>query len=213
VSIDTELQPHDVMDDHPIDLLRLYVAAGAVEGLKGLSSARRNEYVADIEAVAKLVAGGATEVGLRGSVKIDQKIDVDTNMKLSDAAEAARKVGKMLATEKFAKLNNHCIQDIETWDDADEAIAQDVCSRVLAGKSIVAAGDDAQLLAGVTLALLQNPDLYDAATKLLNDALDDSFDRDPIWGVTLRGHAVMAVEGWAKGKVGKAKKKAVGKKR
>ena len=113
-------------------------------------------------------------------------------MKLSDAVEAARKVGKMLATEKFAALNNHCIQDIETWDDSDEAAAQDVCARVLAGNSIVRTGDDAQLLAGVTLALLQKPELYDAATKLLNAALDDSFDQDPIWGSTLRGHAMMA---------------------
>src|SRR5205085_2781516 len=100
VGIDAELQPHDVMDDHPIDLLRLYVAAGAVAGLKGLSAGRRNDYVAAIEAVAKLVAVGVTEVGLHGSVTIEgfDKIDLDANMKLPDAAEAARKVGKMLAT-------------------------------------------------------------------------------------------------------------------
>ena len=216
VGIDAELQPHDVMDDHPIDLLRLYVAAGAVAGLKGLSAGRRNDYVAAIEAVAKLVAVGVTEVGLHGSVKIEgfDKIDLDANMKLPDAAEAARKVGKMLATESFAKLNNHCIQDIETWDDADEAIAQDVCARVLAGKSIIAAGDDAQLLAGVTLALLQEPGLYDAATKLFNAALDDSFDRDPIWGATLRGHAMMGVSaGAAAEKPAKKKAKKTGKKR
>lgn len=216
VGIDAELQPHDVMDNHPIDLLRLYVAAGAVEGLKGLTAGKRNDYVANIEAVAKLVAVGVTEVGMHGSVKIEgfEAIDPKTNMKLSDAADAARKVGKMLVTETFAKLNNHCIQDIETWDDADEAIAQDVCARVLAGKSIVRTGDDAQLLAGVTLALLQKPGLYDAATRLLNAALDDSFDRDPIWGATLRGHAVMGASAGAaaKAKAGKGKKKAGGKK-
>ena len=191
VGIDAEVQPGDIMDDHPIDLLRLYVAIGAVEGLKGLSAAKRNDYVASIEAVAKLVSIGVTEVGLHGIDQGRRQGRPDTNMKLSDAVEAARKVGKMLATEKFAALNNHCIQDIETWDDSDEVAAQDVCARVLAGNSIVRTGDDAQLLAGVTLALLQKPELYDAATKLLNAALDDSFDQDPIWGSTLRGHAMM----------------------
>ena len=69
VGIDAEVQPGDIMDDHPIDLLRLYVAIGAVEGLKGLSASKRNDYVASIEAVAKLVSIGVTEVGLHGSIK------------------------------------------------------------------------------------------------------------------------------------------------
>jgi hypothetical protein len=210
VGIDAEVQPGDIMDDHPIDLLRLYVAIGAVEGLKGLSASKRNDYVASIEAVAKLVSIGVTEVGLHGSIKGAAK-GPDTNMKLSDAVEAARKVGKMLATEKFAALNNHCIQDIETWDDSDEVAAQDVCARVLAGNSIVRTGDDAQLLAGVTLALLQKPELYDAATKLLNAALDDSFDQDPIWGSTLRGHAMMGGRVSALATAGKAAKVKAGK--
>ncbi len=214
VGIDTEVQPGGIMDNHPIDLLRLYVAVGAVEGLKGLSAAKRNDYIAAIEAVAKFVSIGVTEVGLQGSIKGSDKPD-DTNMKLSDAVEAARKVGKMLATDRFAALNNHCIQDIETWDDADEKAAQAVCTRVLAGQTIVRVGDDAQLLAGVTLALLQQPELYDAATKLLNAALDDSFDQDPIWGSTLRGHAMMAgrarVSALANATTGKATKAKAGK--
>lgn len=196
---DTAVLPNGDMDGHPIDLLRFHVAIGAVEGLKGLSTSRRNDYIASIEAVAGLVGLGVTEIGLRGRVTIDgdKKVDVHADMKLSDAAAAARKIGKMLATDKFARLNNRCIQDIETWDDSDEDIAQDVCNRVLAGQPIVASGDDAQLLAGVTMALLQKPELYEAATRQLEEALDDSFDRDPIWGATLRGHALAAAGGRA----------------
>jgi hypothetical protein len=190
VSSDSNTLPNGRMEEHPIDLLRFYVAAGAVDALKDLSAAKRRDYVADIEAVAGLVAGGATEIGLRGQIGA---VDIDTNMKLSDAAEAARKVGGLLAGGKFEKLNGHCIQDIETWDDADEAAAQAIAARVLSQQSIVARGDDAQLLAGVTLALLQKPSLYDVATSLLNAALDDSFDRDPIWGATLpHAHMILA---------------------
>jgi hypothetical protein len=210
VSIDTELRPNGQMDDHPIDLLRFYIAAGAVDGLKGLSVARRNEYGASIEAVAKLIAGGATEVGLRGRVEIGpaNSVDVHASMKLSVAADAARKVGKMLVTAHFDALNGHCIQDIETWDDLDEEIAQEIAGRVLDQQSIVAHGDDAQLLAGVNLALLQRPELYNSATSLLNAALDDSFDRDPIWGATLPGHTITAAAGRAAGKRKPAKGRA-----
>ena len=162
--------------------------------MRGLSAARRDEYIAGIEALAGRVGLGLTDVSLRGRVLVDRdkKIEIDTRMKLSDAAAAARKVGRMLVTEKFARLNGRCVQDIETWDDADENVAQEIRDKVLAGQSIVASGDDAQLLAGVTLALLQEPGLYDDATARLNEALDESFDRDPIWGATLRGHALAA---------------------
>ncbi|SIT39393.1 hypothetical protein BN2476_220003 [Paraburkholderia piptadeniae] len=44
-------------------------------------------------------------------------------------------------------------------------------------------GDDAHLLAGVTLALLQRPDHYDELTANLAAALDQSFKSDPIWGM------------------------------
>ena len=211
ISIDTEVKPNGQMDEHPIDLLRFYIASGAVAGLKSLSATRRDQYVADIEAVANLIAGGATEVGLRGRVEISpaNSISVHADMKLSDAADAARKVGRMLTTDIFEKLNGHCIQDIETWDDPDEDIAQEIASQVLAQLSIVALGDDAQLLAGVTMALLQRPDLYNSATSLLNAALDDSFDRDPIWGATLRGRALIAASSAsATGKRKPAKSKA-----
>jgi hypothetical protein len=215
VALDTSVLPNGEMDAHPIDLLRFYIAAGAVEGLKGLSDTRRGEYIAAIEALARLVAGGMSEVGLRGRVTFDRdkKIEIDANMQLTEAADAARKVGRMLATASFAKLNNRSIQDIETWDDADEDVAQEICKKVLAGESIVAAGDDAQLLAGVTLALVQKPERYDMATSLLNAALDDSFDRDPIWGATLRGSASTLVAGNRPAARAKPAKKKAAKKR
>ncbi len=128
LSNDTDALPNGQLEGHPIDLLRLYVASGAVATLKDLSAAKRNNYVEGIEELAKLVAGGATEIGVRGLIG---SFDIDTTMKLSDAAEAARQVGKLIAGGTFAKLNNHCIQDIETWDDADEAAAQAIAARVL----------------------------------------------------------------------------------
>jgi hypothetical protein len=50
------------------------------------------------------------------------------------------------------------------------------------GGSAAGVGDDAQLLAGATMALHAAPHRYEAVTRLLNDALDLSFDMDAVFG-------------------------------
>jgi hypothetical protein len=173
----------DTLEDHPVDLLRFYLLLGAIESMAKLDSARRADYVAAIEDIARLVAGGANTIHIEGMVNLGsgKPIPVKADMPLAEAAEAARKVGKMIATKKFEALNHHGIQDIETWDDADEAAAEAIAARILQRQSIVGHGDDAQLLAGATLALLQKPERYDEAQSLLNAALDESFRTDPVW--------------------------------
>src|SRR5260370_22274095 len=52
----------DKMDDHPIDVLRFYLAAGVIETLTKLNASTRADYVADVEAVAKAVAADAPEI-------------------------------------------------------------------------------------------------------------------------------------------------------
>ena len=75
------------------------------------------------------------------------------------------------------------MQDIETWDDADENTAASIATSLRAGKSIVNAGDDAQTIAGLTLAVLDQPERYEEFSELANAALDASFRTDPYWGV------------------------------
>jgi hypothetical protein len=100
--------------------------------------------------------------------------------------ESARRVGAFISTVKLQSLgtggSSHSVQEIETWDDMDEQTAQQIAQRMQQGQSVVNRGDDAQLLAGATLALIAEPDKYQSVTGLLNDALDFSFQTDPIWG-------------------------------
>ena len=183
VSTTVESHGNDKLDEHPTDILRIYLTIGAIEAMTKLNAARRADYVASAEAIAKAVAGKASEISFEGLVDVgpNQQVPVKATMKLPELADAARRVGKMIATTRFKALNGHSIQEIETWDDADEEIAQAIAGRILKKQSIVGKGDDAQLLAGATLALLARPGLYDAAGSALNDALDDSFRTDPIW--------------------------------
>jgi hypothetical protein len=171
------------MDNHPTDILRLYLAIGVIESLSRLSSAKKHHYIEDIKAVAKLAAKGETTVRLTGAVQIshDNWLDIDVKVPLADAQDGARRAGAFMATTRLQALGNHSVQDIETWDDADEKTASDVAGRLGRKESIVGVGDDAQLLAGATMAVLARRGSYASATDLLNAALDDSYINDPIW--------------------------------
>jgi hypothetical protein len=175
--------PRQLLDPHPTDILRLHLAAGVIDTLMGLSHPVRDKYNQMIEDLTALLADGDV-VTISGNIPQARGNLVRLNFRapLSVMQQAARNVGGFIATAKFAALDGHSIQDIETWDDDDEARAQAVKSAALAGQSIATLGDDAQLLAGATIALLERPDLYDAVTKALNEGLDLSFRRDPIWG-------------------------------
>ncbi len=172
------------MDEHPVDILRLHLAIGVIESLPKLAPAKKAEYIAAIEAVAKAAGRGNDHVRVQGEVKITRHNwrMIDEKIPLAEAQEAARRAGSFLASTKLEVLNKHSIQEIETWDDADEATAQGVADAIFANRSIVGGGDDAQMLAGCNIAIMQRPELYEQMTKLLHAGLDESFDRDPIWG-------------------------------
>jgi hypothetical protein len=172
------------MDEHPVDILRLYLAIGVVESLTHLASETKSRYIDAIKAVAQAALRDKTEIHVQGEVKISHSHwrMVDEKIPLAAAQEAAQKVGGFLATMKLQSLGKHGIQDIETWDDVDEAAAQNTADRILANQSIVGAGDDAQLLAGCNIVATSRPELYEQMSTLLNAGLDESYDRDPIWG-------------------------------
>ncbi len=168
-----------MVDAHPVDLLRLHVALGAVDALAGLSPARRGAWLDVLGAVAQAAAGGATTIDACDvtSGAVVQRLPLPV------MASAARAVGAYIATAKLDALGGSSVQDIETWDDADDEAADHIAAVAPTGP-IVALGDDAQLLAGATLALLRAPSAYAAITAQLAAALDDSFARDPIFGTT-----------------------------
>lgn len=173
------------LDPHPTDILRLHLAIGVIENLKDLSPQTRTSYINQLEQVAILCARGSNTIEIQGEVALtsDVWIPIDTQRPLSDMQQSARQVGTYLATAKLQALDDHSIQDIETWSDADEVTAQLIMAALLDGESVVDRGDDAQLLAGATLAVLTRPRRYETVTELLAQALDNSFAHDPILGL------------------------------
>ena len=153
---------------------------GAVDSQKDLAPSRRQEWSALIQAVADEAGGGATSIDVvdvsDNSPRLVQSLPLDM------MAKSAKAVGAFIASARLTALKGKSVQDIETWsnDDEDAAVAINVAAS--RGQPIVRRGDDAQLLAGTTMALFANPAQYNSLTSLLNDALDDSFERDPVFG-------------------------------
>jgi hypothetical protein len=175
------------LDPHPTDLLRLDLIIGAVQSLQGLAQPVRADYVAQLRELSLLLAPGATEVRLQGILPLDAHTGVrlNTALPLADMQAAARRVGAFIVTARLQALGGHAIQELETWDDADEHAATTIATAIGNGTPVVAAGDDAQLLAGGMLAVLAGSD-YDATSTALGAALDASYASDPIWGTPQR---------------------------
>jgi hypothetical protein len=176
--------PNQILDPHPTDIVRLHLAIGVIESLAGLAGDKRSDYVKMIQGIAAALGSGNT-VTVVGNIPTadNQLTPFQVKVPLAVMQQAARNVGGYIATARLDALKGHSIQDIETWDDNDEGVAQAIKKALAAGQPIVSLGDDAQLLAGATLALLDQPEKYRAVTDALNAALDKSFQSDPIWGV------------------------------
>ena len=178
-----------MIDEHPTDILRIHVAIGVVQSLRGLSVTTRQQYIADLEALATLCAGGATEVQLQGNLPASSEpgaptVQLNESIDLSVMQQGAVSVGALIANTKANALGGHNIQELETWDDLDEQAAQRIATSLAAGTAVDDMGDDAQVLAGATVALTAKPKSYDQVNPLIRQALTKSFDRDPIWGST-----------------------------
>lgn len=181
------------LDVHPTDILRLSLIQGVVRSLTRLNSTTRNIYDTKIARLAKALAPASAKVELLGLARVrnGRQIQFDNHVALDVMQSAAAQVGEMIATTAFEALAQRSVQDIETWDDSDENAALTISGLLQSDSSIVSAGDDAQIIAGLTLALLDQPSHYRTASRRANDALDDSFSNDPYWGTLPRDRMVV----------------------
>jgi len=177
----TFLDENNQPDVHPTDLLRVSLALGVIESLHGLSVTRRSAYVQAVTQLLEVCTGGAQDIEIV-AVRPGGQLQVVQTLPLDQMQEAAHQAGAFIANSVLKALGGHSIQEIETWDDEDENKLQEIVTALTAGQPIAGQGDDAQILAAATFALLQAPNQYDQVTALVNTALDASFASDPIFG-------------------------------
>ncbi len=172
------------LDVHPTDLIRISLIQGAISALASLSKPTRDRYIAELEEIAALCGGDTTSVELSGFPRIPsgRSMNFQDTFPISDLRQSARLIGAHIATASLQALGGMSIQAVETWNDADENSSNLVATLLRTDKSVVNSGDDGQLLAGLTLAVMDQPSRYDEFSKRIDEALDDSFRRDPYWG-------------------------------
>ena len=171
------------LDPHPTDILRIDLAIGAISALRSLDSAVKARYLTLLRQIGDAAAGGASTVELDGYLQgtDDASFPISVSLPLPLMQATASTLGAMIATAPFAALGGRSIQDIETWDDFDESAARMIFSCTDAGTA-GAIGDPALILAGGTLAALNNPAAYESVNERIADALDIAAERDRIWG-------------------------------
>ena len=148
---------------------------------------RTEKYIKDdVSVVGMLQVKAGTWVWMGPPLPVKQ-IDNHYKVPLSRMKEYARRVGYYIASARLGSLNNHSIQDLETWDDVDETQMENIAQKIAnpgAAFELSMMGDDAQMFAGAVCALANDsdPNKYDVVNRNLSEVLNISFMGDPIWG-------------------------------
>lgn len=146
VGVRADDDPDAALDPHPVELLRLYLAVGVIENLVGLSPKNVRFYTELLDRIARLcgrntweVQGPKGRVLIRGRVAVerDRWVALDLSLPLQEAAESARRVGAYIASAHLGAFGNRTIQDVETWDEADELTARTIARALLDPPKVV----------------------------------------------------------------------------
>ncbi len=184
------------VDYHPTDILKLYVVMGAIDALP-LDPAKKDKYKKEIKECIDIALqkdpNPTTQVNICGKIQFKPGRWVTVGVGLSrfpidrsEMQQHAFDVGRLIATTSLDAFNGNTLLDLEVWDDSDEGVAEQIRQELKTNynkkDAVTEMGDDAHLLAGSLLALFDDPTHYGDLNKRLEDALDASFDGDPVWG-------------------------------
>lgn len=163
-----------ILDPHPTDILRIAVGQGVVANLTKLKSETKESYCAQLAEIIDIASAEATTISLHGTAKVgDAQYSFSAangepcKYPIDEMMTHAREVGKLIVTSKLKALNGKSIQDIETWDDTDESIAQAVAQSTISNTKLQEGVDAAHLLAGAGIAAFENPEKYVNINQIL----------------------------------------------
>jgi hypothetical protein len=169
-------------DLHPVHAVIPDLIIGATNGLSSLNQEAKARYLSQLEDLAAECMPDGTTVRVdQGAGLPGQRFKLPDELDLKQLRASARKVGALIATIKLRSLKGRSLEEIETWDDQDETAAQGVATRLANGDPLPSNEfDDAQILAGALVAILRQPEKYDAVSESLRHAFDDSYKTDPL---------------------------------
>ena len=179
---------YDPTNWHPVSIVLPDLLCGAITQLSDLSRSRRSRYVGQIREISQISSDKETEIHFGEKAYVPDPTDPGNRAKFTELPEklpmqvmreSARTIGKELAVAKLSSLKGHSLQDLTSWTDENEDAAlkiaghmtniKDLLDIQLSGKPATAM----QLISGGVLAVVREPDRFDAINKLLLDVFSE----------------------------------------
>ncbi len=172
-------------DEHPVDVLRILMAANLVMGISSLSAGVRSKWSDALMKIVdtyasnkeKIMLGNPTPLGFFPTVEFP----------IEPMKETTKIAANTLGFEDFKTLENHHLAEINTWDDNDEIITGRIADEFLKNKepSLESQPGEtevypAHIIAGAIYALVESAEVS-AITDLSVTALSKSYDRNHVW--------------------------------
>lgn len=160
----------DPADEHPLDLLRVYLGASVVRGLR---FAGADEWASTLEREARQDTRDATlRVGGR-------------EVPLSDARTSAAVFARAMTSSRLDALDQLALGEVQNWRDADQRIAERKMRQLAAkrgGAVSVGAGEyAAHVMAGALMGAMQHPDDVERYFLGMRATLARVNARNPAW--------------------------------
>lgn len=172
-------------DVHPIDALRVLLAADVIRNIPDLDANIANAWGDAIEGVLDKYIKEKTDFRLYS--RTQSGIQWDVIIPYDGMRETVKIVAKTIAFKPLKSLEGHFLSEINTWNNFDERLTlrivddflnkrQPSLEPGLDGETVYAA----HIISGAMIALAHSPDVS-VITELAIKALNELYDTNPVW--------------------------------
>ena len=172
-------------DVHPIDALRIFLAADVIRGIKELDVKVAAEYADTLESIVDNYITSKDDFGLFSNTF--GGVHWDVLMPYEGMRETVNVVAETIAFTNLETLENHHLSEINTWANQDEILTQRIMEELIDGKEpSLEPGPDGQtvyaahVLSGGIMALTKSVDIS-RISDLTIDSLVKLYDNNPVW--------------------------------
>jgi hypothetical protein len=174
-------------DIHPIDALRILLAADVVRQLPDLRVERANAWADILEDIVNRFGESEKKFFALYTETLDNNFHWDDKMPYDGMRRTVTLVAEAIAFTPLDSLEGHHLSEINTWANSDEDLTWRIVDDLLKGKEpSLEPGPDGQevyaahLLAGAIIALAKSAEIS-AITKLIINSLNKLYNNNPVW--------------------------------
>jgi hypothetical protein len=186
-------------DVHPIDGLRIFLAADVIRNIKELDLSTANAWADILEGIADKYIINKNGFFL-GSQNLDGQLHLDIAMPYKQMRETTKIVADTIANSPLLTLGGHALSEVNTWANIDEVLTTRITNDLLNGtEPSLEPGPDGQtvyaahILAAGTIALAKSANNMSEITGMAIKSLNKLYNQNPAWhGLPIRFRSQVA---------------------